>query len=113
MSLDICLYVDAADAGDGEQRTLTLADFNMTHNVADMWRAAGCYEALYESDGHTAGQYRETLRDAVRAMQADPDKYRAMDASNGWGTYSDALPWLLNVWHAFESYPKAKIRVSR
>jgi hypothetical protein len=113
MSLDLYLYVDCDDAGDGEEHTLTLADFNITHNVAEMWRQAGCYEALYESHGRIAGDFIDSLNEAVKAMRADPEKFSVLDATNGWGTYSDAFPWLQSVRDAFERYPKAKIRVSR
>lgn len=113
MSLDIRLYVECNDAGDGEQHTLTLAEFNITHNVAPMWHEAGCYFALYESHGCIAGSFVRDLDNAVKAMLADPDKYRALNAKNGYGTYPEALQWLQEVRNAFKRYPLATISISR
>jgi hypothetical protein len=113
VSLDISLYVNCEDAGDGEQHTLTLFESNMTHNVSPMWREAGCFDALYESHGQVAGRYIEALNAAVASMSSDPARYRALDPKNGWGSYVTAFPWLQEVRNAFERYPKAKICVSR
>lgn len=49
VSLDIWAEVDPCDqCGRGAD---TVFSFNYTHNVAPMWRLAGCYAALYESAG--------------------------------------------------------------
>jgi hypothetical protein len=84
---------------------------NITHNVIPMWREAGVYDALYMSEGKRAGDFIEALDNGVEDMSAHPDKYRAMDADNGWGTYEQALPWLKEVRRKFLEHPNAIIRV--
>ena len=112
MSLDIYLEMKV-DTGGNEPYELELAWKNITHNVSPMWSKAGCYEALYESHGKPASEYIEVLRAAVADMEAKPDEYKALDASNGWGRYIHALPWLQEWLEACEKHPKATIYVSR
>lgn len=104
MSLDI--YLEAT-------RVVYVYGANYTHNVAPMWRLAGCYDALYMSDGERAHNRTAELRAAVAAMEADPAKYQALDAPNGWGTYETALEFLKATLAAFEANPDATIRVSK
>jgi len=86
---------------------------NITHNCSGMWSAAGCYEALYESEGKRAFEIVEVVRSALRWMAAHPSECRAREAKNGWGTFEQALPWLRRLLRALEEYPDAVIRVSR
>jgi hypothetical protein len=111
MSLDIELYIKCEDAGDGEEHCHTLpgCDWNYTHNVSDMWREAGCYEALYESNDKRAREILPDLQKAVQAMTDDPEKYKDMNPPNGWGDYSSALSWLQEIRSACERYPNARI----
>jgi len=88
-------------------------DTNITHNISPMWHKAGVYEALYESEGKRPGDYIEAVRAGVADMKAKPDEYNALNASNGWGTYKDALPFLEEVLEAFCKYPDGRIMVSR
>jgi hypothetical protein len=92
---------------------VTVFDTNYTHNVTPMWRKAGCYDALYMSEGKSAAEVLPALRAALYAMQSDSDGYRALDAPNKWGTYETALPWLERLVAAFEENPNATIRVSK
>lgn len=88
-------------------------DTNMTHNVTPMWRKAGVYDALYNSERHLAGEFIDVLIAGVADMEANADEYRALNAQNEWGTYGQALPWLREVLAAFERYPDGKIRISK
>lgn len=112
MSLDFYLYLRCEDAGDGEEHRLHLLDKNITHNVSAMWRKAGCYEALYDSDGDRAKDHLESVQAAITAMLGDPKGYRELEPDNGWGDYSGAVEWLQEVRDAMERYPLARIRVS-
>jgi len=112
MSLDIWLSVQA-DAGGPEPVSWQLFSANYTHNVTNMWRHAGCYDALYESHGKQAKDILLVLEQAVEKMHAEPAVYMAMDSPNGWGQYVSALPFLERVAAACREYPKAIIGVSR
>jgi hypothetical protein len=114
MSLDIYLYADV-DLG-GEERDkvyLPGCDFNITHNVTPMWRKAGCYDALYMSDGDIVGKHLKALKAARDDMEENLTEYRKLNPANGWGNADDALGWL-DTWYKYcLQYPKAKIRVSK
>jgi hypothetical protein len=86
---------------------------NITHNLAPMWHAAGCYDALYESDGKRAQSIVKRLRAALVRMETDPDAFKRHDAPNGWGLYENAVPWLRRLLAACEEHPNATIRVSK
>jgi hypothetical protein len=118
MSLDIYLMAGACPnpcehcdyESSGERQ---LFHSNITHNLARMWSAAGCYEALYESDGHRAEEIRGVVAAALAKMRAEPETYRQYNAKNGWGMYEHAVPWLRDFLTALETYPSAVIGVSR
>ena len=109
MGLDIYLETEV-DTGGDEPHVVDLYSANITYNVNPMWREAGVFEALMESDGKTAEEVLPALRRGVADMAAHPAKYKAMDSPNGWGTYADALPWLNELVAAFEKHPKGRIR---
>jgi len=107
MSLDV--YLSAV-------RRTTVYDANITHNLAEMATALGIYDCVWRPDenGFTeAALLIEPLRRAIAKMKANPDKYRAFDSSNGWGTYKNFLPWLEKYLAACEANPDATIEVSR
>lgn len=77
---------------------------NVTYNLAGMFAAAlDLPERLEERstvfglrllDGAPGSEAGGVLRRAVERMEADPDKYRAMNPPNGWGDYEGALACL-------------------
>ena len=93
--------------------TEVVVDMNITHNLGKMWQAAGIYEALYLSEGKTAKEILPTLKEGLAKMIANPEKYHALSAGNGWGTYRQAVPWLIELIEQFELYPDGKVWVCR
>ena len=80
-----------------------------------MARAAGIYEHLWrphEMGIETAGQLIEPLERGISLMKQDPQRFRALDSPNGWGTYRDFLPWLETLLQACRDYADAKVDVS-
>ena len=111
MSLDLYLIPDACPhCGRGGGYVF---DRNITHNLTRMWDKAGVYDALYMGDGKRASDVVEAVRAGVAAMKADPPTYQGLNASNGWGTYEHALPFLEAFLAACEENPSAVIRVSK
>lgn len=108
MSYDIHLE---ADLGGPAPIPIWAYDWNYTTNCAPMWRAAGAN--LAEFDGKPAGECAEILRDAIAELVANPEKYRAMDPENGWGSYDSLLPALRKLLEGFDEAPRAIVRVSR
>lgn len=86
---------------------------NITHNLNRMWQLAGCYEVLYGSHEKTVVEITPAITVAVDYMLEHPDECRKLDASNGWGTYEHALPWLQKTLWACQRFPKATVRVCR
>ena len=110
MSLDFYLITDACPhCLRGDERV----SFNMTHNVAPMWRLAGCYEALYEGEGKKASDVLPTLLVAADHMEAHAEQYLPLNPLNRWGSYDGAIGWLRHVIAACQENPDALIRVSR
>jgi hypothetical protein len=77
-----------------------------------MWKKAGCYHALYESDGWSASIVIPILEKALAAMLADPAAYKALEPENRWGTYEGAIGFLARVGLACKRRPLALIGVS-
>jgi len=106
MSLDVYLTV-------GEEQVF---EANITHNLGAMAREAGIYTYLWrpeELDITKAGELVEPLRTGMAAMCAEPSKFEALNASNGWGTYEQFLPWIAKYFEACAANPDATVRASR
>lgn len=101
MSYDVSLYND-----EGAE----VSWHNMTSNVSRMWRHAGANVA--EFHGHRAGEVLDQLVGAVVKMLDEPDVYRAMNPSNGWGSYESCLKFLYHLTVDFGAHPNATVHVS-
>jgi hypothetical protein len=107
MSLDV--YLTAV-------RKTEVFSANITHNLGRMADEAGIYECVWrpdEADIKHAGELIEPLRNGIALMESAPERFRAFDAPNGWGTYDQFVPWLKKYLHACEQNPDAAIGVSR
>jgi hypothetical protein len=125
MSLNVCLNGEEYEVLEtchccGESRSVLISDefywANITHNLGVMAGKAGIYEAVWRPDGNgftKAGEIIQVLESGLEDMKKRPDYYRQFDASNGWGTYRDFVPWLEKYLEACKEYPEACIRVSR
>jgi hypothetical protein len=76
-----------------------------------MWTQALGHR-LADLNETNAGQSLPTLQRAVTAMEADPEKYQAMNPANGWGDYEGALDYLRKLRDACAAYPNATIHIS-
>jgi hypothetical protein len=125
MSLDV--YLEEAEV---EDRLMTVEraldgresvwhevyDANITHNLTKMAAEAGIYEQLWRPDeiGITrASQLIEPLREGLAKMKADPERFKAFNPPNGWGSYDAFIPWIERYLAACENYPNARVRVWR
>jgi hypothetical protein len=85
--------------------------WNYTSNCAGMWRAAGA--DLAEFEGKAAAECTPALAAAVKAMETDPERFRAMNPPNKWGDADDLIEELRKLLRDFQEYPDAIVRVSR
>lgn len=112
MSLDIWLTIEV-DTGGAALHGLQLYQANITHNIVPMWKEAGVYGALYDSEGKRAGKIINVLEAGVTDMKENPDKYIALNPPNGWGSYSGALSWLKRLLAECKKHPKSRIEISK
>lgn len=91
-------------------------DANITHNLNKMADAAGIYQALWrpEEIGITkAGQLAPLLRDGLKKLEADPEKFKQFNPPNGWGDYDGLVSFVRRYLVACEDYPDADVDVFR
>lgn len=117
MSLDIYFYEQqkcphcGLDIGEPK----CVFDKNITHNLGNMAKEAGFYKELWhpEDQNTTARQLGDAIEAGIEKMKADPQRFKEFDASNGWGTYEQFLPWLSELLRACREYPDATLSASR
>ncbi|MEU6397849.1 hypothetical protein ABZ867_12815 [Streptomyces cinnamoneus] len=111
MSYDISLHL-TVDTGGPEPLEVCVADIgDYTSNVARMWTDALGHR-LSDLADQNAGDSHPALVAAVDKLLADPDHYRAMEPSNGWGDYEGAVAYLAALRDACLVHPKAQIYIS-
>lgn len=94
----------------------TVYEANITHNLGQMAEAAGVYKALWrpEEIGVTrASQLVPLLRGGLSQLESDPAYFRKFNPANGWGTYDGLVKFVRRYLEACEEYPDAEVYVSR
>jgi hypothetical protein len=89
---------------------------NITHNLGGMAEAAGIYQVLWrpEENGiETADQLIKPLEDGLALLKSDPDRFRAYNPANGWGSYDGLVDFVEDYLTACKTYPTAKVSASR
>lgn len=89
---------------------------NITHNLTKMADAAGLYKALWrpEEIGAThAHQLVAPIETGLAALKADPERFKALNPPNGWGSYAGLVGFAERYLMACKAHPSAKIEVSR
>ncbi len=113
MSLDVYLLENKCfHCGRGEE----LYSSNITHNLNKMADAAGIYKHLWRPDEIGAKKAKDIiqpLKEGLAKMIAEPEKFKAYNAPNGWGMYEHFIPWVEKYLEACELFPDADIGVSR
>ena len=110
MSLDFYLHYTV------DNNEITVFDSNITHNLGDMAREAGIYEALWrpeEKGWKVAKDIIGVLKDGLQKLKENPEHYEKFNSPNGWGMYEHFVPFVEEVLDACIKYPNAIIFVSR
>jgi hypothetical protein len=110
MSLDISLSIEV-DTGGRKPYPVVLYDANYTHNVTPMWKRAGVYDALYNSEGKLAKDVTGVLIAGFNHMRKNKEEYLPLNPENGWGHYDTALHFLWKFLKACVAHPNATIGV--
>lgn len=85
---------------------------NITHNLGEMARQAGLYEALWHPDAgeyKTASQIIPVLEKGLADLKARPEFFAQFNARNGWGMYKHFVPFVEKVLVACKENPDAEI----
>lgn len=100
------------------ERTMVMAvhSGNVTHNLADMARAAGLYDAMWvpASAGYThAKDLIEPLKKGLDKLRADPAYFEQFNPQNKWGSYREFVAVVQEYHAACVANPDATIHTSR
>lgn len=100
---------------DGDSGREVYSD-NITHNLNKMADAAGIYQHLWRPEEISitkAAQLIEPLVEGARKLRADPQHFKALNPSNGWGDYDGLCRFVEAYLNACREYPEANVGVSR
>lgn len=111
MSVDVYLYFELNTGR--EIREVEAFTANYTHNVSDMWRKAGCYDAIYRGEGKLAKDILPALEQGYANMSSNMGAYAELNPKNGWGDCESALVWLGEYIEACRNNPMAHVHVWR
>lgn len=92
-----------------------LSSLNITHNLNNMAKTVGLYEVLWRPEEigvNTASQMISFLEKGLEELVAYPDKYKALNPPNGYGSYEDFVSFCRSVLDSCHKYPDAVIEAS-
>lgn len=104
MSLDVSLF----------ENEVCVYDSNITHNLNRMANEAGIYKALWcpaDIEAVKAKNLIPILRSGLEELKANPNKYKAFNASNGWGKYENLVSFTEDYLQACKQYPESVIEI--
>jgi hypothetical protein len=77
-----------------------------------MWRAAGVpFDDIV--NGMLGRDLLERLQSSLLALRRDPERFRAMDPPNKWGSYDGLCDVVQSMIDAIEKYPNAVVTTWR
>lgn len=120
MSLDITLmrtyHVSYDNLETWEEKTESVYEDNITHNLNHMADAAGIYGVLWRPDENNLNKASELipyLETGLEELQQNPEQYETFNPSNGWGSYKGLVKFVEKYLEACRKYPNADVYVSR
>jgi len=84
---------------------------NYTWNISPMWVEAQVFNEL-KAGGKRGSEIGAALVTGLARMRADPERYRALNPANGWGSYEGALQTLGEIVQAVQAWPECVTRIS-
>lgn len=107
MSYDISITVKTVDGVD-----IGVYSSNITYNIRAMLEEAGLCKSLNEFNGKTCRDLWPVFFTAHHAIYFEPDRVRAKESSNGWGTFKDMVPWFTELYEAVLTHRSGVIEIS-
>jgi hypothetical protein len=111
MSLDIDLLLDPCPHCGRSDGGVFSA--NITYNLGPMWRAAGLPFSVEEIEGKRASELVPWLEAGLAELVNNSATYKAMNPSNGWGSFEGLVKTVAEMLAAVRQYPDAVVRTSR
>ena len=93
-----------------------ILEINITHNLSKMAKAAGVYEALWKPEdieAKYAFQIIDLLKEGIKTLKQNPERFKAFNPENGWGTYDVFLKSVKEVWKGSVKNPYSIIKSYR
>ena len=103
-------YTVTQDDGD------TVYERNITHNLGKMASEAGIYQHLWRPEELNITRARELaapLEAGLALLKAHPARFKALNPSNGWGSYEGLVEFVTEYINACCAYPDAEVRTDR
>jgi hypothetical protein len=124
-----------AEVDENEYETEYLYNANITHNLGEMAKKAGIYEALwrphrlkedYDIQGDdtqaedtfeknqttTAWEIIPLLEQGLHELKSRPEYFKKFNSPNGWGMYKHFVPFVEKYLNACKENPNAIVEVS-
>ena len=108
--------VDPVGVRAEEDEEDTLYSANITHNLNSMADDAGIYKALWrpsEIGIELAASLIPILKDGLTLLRADPERFRKLNPSNGWGSYDALVTFVEKYLEACKRHPTSTVHASR
>lgn len=99
-----------------EFETLEVFDYNITHNLGEMAKAAGIYMELWRPEEIGITKARDLinpLREGLHRLKSNPNKYKEFNPANGWGDYDGLVEFVSKYLDACYEYPDSDVEVWR
>lgn len=105
---------------DDDDSTWNVAfEANITHNLGKMATEANLYKSLWRPEEmHPPGEKKaldliESLRAGLARLLSDREHFEQFNPANGWGDYDLLVRFTASYLAACESWPEARVEVSR
>lgn len=107
MSLDLYLTTEV----DGN--VVELYECNVTHNLTDMAKSAGIYEAVWHPSDIGITKAKDAaplIKQGLELVRSDPIRFKRLNPSNGWGDYDGFVHFLNRLVENMEKFPSADVK---
>ena len=99
-----------------EFETNTVFEYNITHNLVPMAKAADIYMELWRPEEIGITKARDLinpLTDGLHRLKNNPERYKEFNPKNGWGDYEVLVGFVSRYLDACYEYPDSDVEVSR
>lgn len=89
---------------------------NITHNLTEMAKEAGLYEALWRPEELKvtwAHQLKPFLKKGLKRLKQEPERFKKFNPKNGWGSYDNLVSFVEKYLEACKENPDSYIEISR